>query len=121
MTSHKLTTLACGFLGGILFSVVVGSPLLAQAFVSWSKREVVPVVLVEPAIGGFAPVNGSAIGNIWPKDRVVPMCKVKPSIGGFAPEEGSSIGNIWTKEQTKAVVIVEPSLNGFEPADKPCL
>lgn len=75
MTSHKLTTLACGFLGGILFSVVVGSPLLAQAFVSWSKREVVPVVLVEPAIGGFAPVNGSAIGNIWPKDRVVPMCK----------------------------------------------
>jgi hypothetical protein len=31
--------------------------------VSWSKSEVIPVVLVKPGIGGFEPADGSSIGN----------------------------------------------------------
>ena len=40
---------------------------------------------------------------------------VKPGIGGFVPMEGSAIGNTWSKDEVTAVVIVEPSTGGFVP------
>ena len=61
--------------------------------VTWTKSEVIPVVIVEPGIGGFKPMTGSSIGNRWFKSLVKPVLLVKPGIGGFVPLKGSSIGN----------------------------
>lgn len=99
---------------GILIGMVLAIPLYAQ-IVSWGKDQVTPVVLVEPGIGGFRPVQGSAIGNTWPKDKVVPMCIVKPGIGGFVPKEGTSIGNTWSRDAVRPVVMVQPAMGRFVP------
>jgi hypothetical protein len=81
--------------------------------VRWMKSEVVPVILVTPNIGGFKPVEGSAIGNTWTKADVRPVVIVEPRAFGFVPHSGSSIGNIWTKEDVLPVVLLESSQSGF--------
>lgn len=83
--------------------------------VSWSKSDVIPVVLVKPGIVGFVPIQGSSIGNTWTKDEVKAVVLVTPGIVGFKPTEGSSIGNVWLKDQTVPVMLVEPSATGFAP------
>jgi len=95
------------FIFGILLGVLTT--------VNWSKPEVTAVVLVKPGIGGFVPVEGSAIGNTWNKNQVTPVLLVKPGIGGFVPREGSAIGNTWRKNDVKPVMLVEPSLGRFVP------
>lgn len=97
-----------------------GRPVFAQLLHSWSKSQVLPVVIVKPDIGGFSPVHGTSIGNIWPKDDVIPMCVVKPDIGGFTPTRGSSIGNVWRKDEVKPFVLVEPAYGGmWVPSESP--
>ena len=94
---------------------VCGLAMGAAIGVSWTKSEVIPVVIVKPGIGGFKPVDGSSIGNTWPKSEVKPVLLLKPSIGGFKPREGTSIGNTWRKEDVLPVMLVEPSAGGFVP------
>jgi hypothetical protein len=76
---------------------------------------VTPVVIVEPSIGGFKPMGGSAIGNRWAKSQIKPVLLVKPSIGGFVPRTGTSIGNQWSKKDVVPVMLVEPAITGFIP------
>mgnify|MGYP001287666710 CR=1 FL=1 len=83
--------------------------------ISWTKSQVIPVVLVKPGIGGFVPVEGSPIGNTWSKSEVKPVLLVKPGIDGFVPREGISIGNTWRNEDVLPVILVEPSAGGFVP------
>ena len=100
----------------ILFLIgVCGLTIGAVIGVSWTKAEVTPVVIVEPSIGGFKPMEGSSIGNRWSKSQVKPVLLVKPSIGGFVPREGSSIGNRWGKKDVLPVMLVDPSIRGFVP------
>jgi hypothetical protein len=102
----------------IALPVVVATSGLAVGAaigVSWSKSEVIPVVLVKPGIGGFEPVDGSSIGNMWPKSEVKAVLLVKPGIGGFEPREGNSIGNYWSKDGVLPVMLVEPSTGAFVP------
>lgn len=82
---------------------------------TWTKSEVIPVVLVKPGIGGFVPVEGSSIGNTWSKSKVKPVLLVKPGIAGFVPREGISIGNTWSNQDVLPVMLVEPSAAGFVP------
>lgn len=106
-----LTVLAlCGLIAAT--SLATG----AAIGISWSKSDVIPVVLVKPGIGGFEPIEGSSIGNTWTKDEVKAVVLVTPGIGGFQPTEGSSIGNVWPKDQTVPVMLVEPSVSGFVPS-----
>lgn len=105
------------FCTGIVVGLLLALPLYAQSWISWNKTEVVPMVLVKPAIGGFVAVEGSSIGNAWSKDEVTPILLVKPLIGGFAPREGSSIGNVWRKEEVKPFISVKPSLGRFVPSE----
>ncbi len=102
----------------IAVPLVVGASCLgmgAAVGVSWSKPNVIPVVLVKPGIGGFEPVDGGSIGNIWSKTDVKAVLLVKPGIGGFEPREGVSIGNYWSKDNVLPVMLVEPSGGGFIP------
>src|SRR3989442_13429723 len=110
---ERFTMLCAGFFLGAFFA----APLWAQVLVSWSKEQIVPVVLVKPTIGGFAPVEGSSIGNTWPKDEVRPVALLKPVIGGFAPREGSSIGNTWPKDEIRPMILVKPQMGRFVPAN----
>jgi hypothetical protein len=110
-TSFGPTVLAlCGLIAAT--SLATG----AAIGISWSKSEVIPVVLVKPGIGGFEPTEGSSIGNTWTKDEVKAVVLVTPGIGGFQPTEGSSIGNIWPKDETVPVMLVEPTVSGFVPS-----
>jgi hypothetical protein len=99
-------------------------PLLMGAFgltmgaaigVSWTKSQIIPVVLVKPSIGGFEPVDGISIGNTWPKSEVKAVLLVKPGIVGFEPREGITIGNTWSAQDILPVMLVEPSVGGFVP------
>jgi hypothetical protein len=92
-----------------------GLAMGAAIGVSWSKSEVIPVVVVKPGIGGFEPVEGISIGNTWPKSEVKAVLLVKPGIGGFVPRQGISIGNTWGKEEILPVMLVESSAGGFVP------
>lgn len=83
--------------------------------ITWTKSEVIPVVLVKPGISGFEPVEGSSIGNTWRKSEVKPVVLVKQGSVGFEPREGMSIGNTWRKEEILPVMLVEPSTGGFIP------
>ena len=94
---------------------VCGLAMGAAIGVSWTKSEVIPVVIVKPGIAGFEPVEGSWIGNTWPKSQVKPVLLLKPGIGGFVPRKGSSIGNTWRKEDVLPVMLVEPSTGWFIP------
>jgi hypothetical protein len=85
----------------------------ATVGMNWPKSEVIPVVLVEPGIGGFVPTQGTSIGNTWTKEQVKPVLLVKPGIGGFEPVEGMSIGNTWSKGEVTAVTLTQPSVSGF--------
>lgn len=98
-----------------IISGVVGLASGAAIAVSWSKSNVIPVVLVKPGIGGFEPVDGSSIGNMWSKSDVKAVLLVKPGIAGFEPREGVSIGNFWSKDNVLPVMLVEPSGGGFIP------
>ena len=64
-----------------VFGVAIG----ASIGISWTKAEVIPVVLVKPGIGDFVPLEGSSIGNTWRKEGVVPVMLVEPSAEGFVP------------------------------------
>lgn len=99
----------------LLATAIAGFGLGAVVGVSWTKDEVVPVLLVKPHIGGFVPMEGSTIGNSWEKDAVRPVILVKPGIGSFVPVEGSSIGNNWPKDEVTPVMLVEPSIGTFVP------
>ena len=83
--------------------------------VNWTKSEVVPVVIVEPHIGGFKPMVGNSMGNNWSKLQVKPVLLVKPGIGGFVPLNGSGMNNRWGKKDVLPIMLVEPSINGFAP------
>jgi len=108
----RLLTLCIGIFIGALFA----GPLFAQMLVSWDKEDVMPVVLVKPVIGGFAPTEGTAIGNTWSKDEVRPVCLLKPVIGGFAPREGTTVGNTWPKDEVRPMILVTPRMGRFVPA-----
>ena len=85
----------------ITVSFLMGACCLAVGAalgVYWTKSEVVPVVIVEPRIGGFKPMVGSSIGNNWSKPHVKPVVLVKPGIGGFVPFKGGSMSNKWKKK-----------------------
>ena len=113
MKQDSLIALSIGIIIGLLLAI----PLYAQGFVSWPKVQVVPVVFVRPTIGGFAPMEGSSIGNIWSKNDVVPMCLVKPAFLGFVPKQGSTLANSWTKDEVKPFILVKPSPFGsFVPS-----
>jgi hypothetical protein len=116
MQRHRVKPFALGFLFGVIAAVGAFRPLVAQIGLSWAKAQVVPVVLVEPGIGGFRPIEGTPIGNSWRKDEVTPMCRVKPAIGGFVPIEGNTIGNVWRKDQVRPMIPVKPSMGAFVPA-----
>jgi hypothetical protein len=103
-------TVACT----VAVAFVAGATVGAE----WQKKEVVPVVLVKPGIGGFEPSDGTSIGNTWPKSAVRPVLLVKPAIGGFEPVEGSSIGNSWQKEAVIPVMLVEPNGLSFVPLQR---
>ena len=98
-----------------LVTGVCGLALGGAVGISWSKSEVIPVILVKPGIGGFEPVDGSSIGNIWRKSEVKPVLLLKPGIAGFVPRDGLSIGNYWSKQEVLPVMLVEPSIGGFAP------
>jgi hypothetical protein len=121
MTPRKVLTLVSVLVMGIVLGRI-SSPrrASAEAGVYWNKSQVIPVVVVKPVIGGFAPVNGTSIGNTWPKDDVTPMCLVKPGIGGFSPTIGSSIGNTWMKEEVKPIVVVQPAGSVWTPSERSC-
>jgi hypothetical protein len=105
-------------LAAIILSLLMGAfgiTMGAAIGISWTKSQVVPVVLVKPGIGGFEPVDGISIGNAWPKSEVKAVLLVKPGIGGFVPREGISIGNTWGGQDILPVMLVEPSVGGFIP------
>jgi hypothetical protein len=105
--------LAVGVFIGVLIGLGAGI-VTAQSFVHWTKSQVLPVVIVKPALGGsFEPKDGSI--QFWRKDEVTPMCLVKPGIVGFIPVEGSSIGNTWTKDEVKPFTRVRYSVGNFVP------
>lgn len=79
----------------------------------WVRDKVTPVVLVEPSVGGFAPKEGSSVGNTWSKSEVKAVVLVKPGIAGYEPVSGSYVGNTWSKSDVLPVVIVTPSVEGF--------
>ena len=87
----------------------------AAVGMNWTKSEVVPVIIVEPHIGGFKPMVGSSIGNNWSKSEVKPILLMKPGIGGFVPLKGSSPSIKWGKKDVLPIMLVEPSINRFVP------
>jgi hypothetical protein len=99
-----------------LLLVVAASSFAAGAAigVSWTKSEVVPVVLVKPSFGAFQPIEGNTIGISWSKDEVKPVLLVKPAFGSFVPTDGG-IGLNWRKEDVIPVVLAESSVGGFSP------
>lgn len=80
------------------------------------KSPPVPVVLVEPGVGGFEPIVGSSVGNTWKKGDVKPVILVEPGGGGFRPASGWSMGNSWTKDDVLAITLVGPTALGAPPA-----
>ena len=114
------------FCVGVAFGGLLSLPIYAQALVSWTKAEVVPMLTVQPDIAlGFVPVEGSkgdsiASGNAWSKQQVVPVVMVQPNaVVGFIPVRGDkatsiAMGQYWTKEQVKPFVLVKPAIGaGF--------
>jgi len=79
----------------------------------WKKNDVVAVCAVKGVVGGFEPINGSAIGNRWDKEQITPICEVTTGIGGFVPLNGNIIGNYWSKDQVKPFVVVMPHDDDF--------
>ena len=113
--SITLIAMGCGFALGA-----------TTGGITWQKSNVVAVVLVEPDMGGFKPVEGSSIGNTRRKSDVHPVVLLKPKTGGlpsygrFEPREGSAIGNSlskvdWSKNDVIPVMLVEPTSGGFIP------
>jgi hypothetical protein len=43
--------------------------------------------IVKPGIGGFVPKEGTSIGNTWSRDDVRPVVMVQPAMGRFVPGE----------------------------------
>ena len=92
--------------------IVVAVPVLvaicslavgAAIGVSWTRSDVIPLVLVRPGIGGFEPVEDSSIGNTWRRSEVKVVVLVKPGIVDFEPLEASAsatTGGRWTKSQS---------------------
>jgi hypothetical protein len=112
----RASLLSIGAVFGLLAGLSMGHrSVAAQSFIAWDKEEVLPVVIVEPSIGGFVPKGRSGLQGSWSKDEVTPMCPVKPAIGGFVPTEGMTIGNTWTKGEVRPFVAVRPSLGRFVP------
>jgi hypothetical protein len=101
---------------GLAIVVFASGALGVAVGYTWSKEEVLPVVLVKPGIGGFVPSEGSPIGNTWSKIDVRPMVIVKPGVGGFVPATGTSVGNTWNRTAVLPIVFVNPGLGGFVPS-----
>jgi len=99
----------------VLMLVIISFLFGFTTNIFWEKDSVVPVVLVEPGIGGFHPTEGTSIGNTCPKSEVMPVCLTKTSIGGYVPFEGSSIGNTWSKSDVMPVCLVKQSGSSFLP------
>lgn len=116
---NRFLSFFAGVLIGLLTGAVVAVPLAAQMGISWRKEQVTPVVMVEPGIGGFSPINGTKIGNFWSKEQVVPICSVKPSLMGFIPTESGELLYNWRKEEVRPTIEVTPSLGQFVPAQQP--
>jgi len=74
------------------------------------SRKFLPVPFL---VGACGLALGTAIGITWTKSEVVPVIIVKPGIGGFVPTEGSSIGSTWLKSEVKAVILVKPGIGAF--------
>ena len=112
---RKLSTVRSGVGSLLLIVGVCAFTAGAVVGVSWTKAEVIPVVLVKPGIGGFVPTEGIIVGNTWQKSDVRPVLLLKPGIGGFEPRDGLSIGNTWSKADVLPVVLVEPAASDFVP------
>jgi len=107
-----------GATAGLVLGIFAGAAG-AQSLITWSKREVLPVVMVEPSIGGFVPRGGSGLQATWSKAEVVPMIIVEPTmLGDFAPKgESPLFGNVWRKEAVKPFLQVEVTpLGQFSPS-----
>lgn len=63
-----------------LLTGVCGLAIGAAVGVTWSKPEVLPVILVKPGLMGFEPIEGNALLNPWNKSEVKPVILVKPDI-----------------------------------------
>jgi hypothetical protein len=100
----------------VLFSAVAAVSFAAGAAIgiTWTRAEVIPVVLVEPSLGAFQPIQGNTIGISWSKEEVKPVLLVKPAFDNFVPTEGGP-GLSWRKVDVTPVVLVESSTGGFSP------
>lgn len=116
---RNLMMVASGMSLGLVIGAGVGAPLLAQSFISWTKREVVPVVYVSPrpySSDEFV-APGAGYGEGWKKSEVVPMIEVVPEFSEFVPQ-AHVIGVSWTRAQVKPFVEVRPeaATGNFIPA-----
>ena len=121
MKRDRVTALGIGVVLGVTSGIAIAVPLAAQMGISWAKEQVVPVVIVEPVIGGFAPVEGTKIGNTWRKEEVVPVCLVKPApMGGvgFVSVQNPLYFYHWDQHEVKPYVEVKPSFGVFVPAQQ---
>jgi hypothetical protein len=104
---------------GVAFGALISFPIYAQVLVSWTKAEVVAMVIVQPdTTVGFVPAESGkgALGNAWSKQNVVPVVMVQPNpVFGFVPVLGDratsiAMGKYWTKDEVKPFIVVKPSI-----------
>jgi hypothetical protein len=115
---RRLVTILAATFAGVLIGLFVRvDSVSAISFVRWDKRDVIPIVLVKPYLGSFAPVEGFSLTR-WNKDEVTPVCLLKPGIVDFVPAQGSSIGISWGKDDVNAMVLTKPTFNDqFKPVE----
>ena len=67
-------------LASVIFIFLFLNVLFAaeESYMMWEKKEVVPVVIVKPGVGGFIPVEGKSANIKWGKNEVRPIVILTP-------------------------------------------
>lgn len=99
--------------GGFVLGVGC-TALLAQSSFTWTKDQVVPVVLVKPFMGDFVAKDDAM--QSWSRREVVPMVSTRPDGVLFKPES-DPLDPGWGRGQVKPVVLVKAEGTLFVPVE----
>jgi len=99
----------------LLIFALVGLAI-GQGVISWTKSQVIPIVVVVPSgYGTFVPRDGppSKEYTNWNSRQVVPFLEVEPTGTGSFKASGEDAGFVtWRRSDVKPLVMVEPSTYG---------
>jgi hypothetical protein len=89
---------------------------IGQGVISWTKSQVIPIVVVVPSgYGTFVPRDGppSKDYTSWSSRQVVPFLEVELSGTGRFKARGEEVGFVtWGRSDIKPLVMVEPNTYG---------